>query len=126
MTAEPEVKLDLEIQETDADAERLDQLTVFLAGELNQLGVDWARPSAGSAPPGAKGDPIALGALVISVLPNLAPKLVEFLQAWVMRGENRKVKIKTPAGLEIEFTPEKKLAKDEYLTLVEKLVQTHS
>jgi hypothetical protein len=38
------------------------------------------------------------------------PKLVEFLQAWTLRGENRTVRIKTPGGLELEFTPEKKMS----------------
>ncbi len=53
----------------------------------------------------------------------MLPKLVEFLQAWSLRGESRKLTIKTPAGLEVEFTPERKLSEAELLALVDKLSQ---
>ena len=121
-----EIPIDLELEEADADTERLDELTIQLMRELQDLGVDSVeRQSEGPPPEGTKGDPVAFtwGALALAVVPTLLPKLVEFLQSWVMRGESRKVVIKTPEGMEIEFTPEKKLSKDEYLALVEKLTQ---
>jgi hypothetical protein len=59
-------------------------------------------------------------------VPAFLPKLVEFLQAWTLRGENRTVRIKTPAGLEVEFTPEKKMSEAEVLALVEKLAQAQA
>ncbi|MFB0533374.1 MAG: hypothetical protein ACETWR_00155 [Anaerolineae bacterium] len=59
-------------------------------------------------------------------MPAFLPKLVEFLQAWTLCGENRTVRIKTPAGLELEFTPEKKMSEAEVLALVEKLAQAQA
>jgi len=119
------VQLDLTVTEADADAERLDELTRYLLSDLRDLGAESVeRPSGGSAPEGAKGDPFTLGTLALVAVPSFLPKLVEFLQAWSLRGESRTVKIKTPAGLEVEFTPEKKLSEAELLALVEKLAQT--
>ena len=64
---------------------------------------------AGAAPRGSKGiDPISLGALAVSILPTAVPKLVEVLGGWLMRGENRKIKIKTQMGdrsVELEYSP---------------------
>ena len=84
----------------DADDEELNRLTLQLRKELRDLdGVEPVKPvEAGTVEAGAKGDPITLGALVVAVLPALVPKLVEFLQAWSTRGENRTVKIETKVG----------------------------
>jgi len=116
-----EIKLDLAITEADADAEILDELTHRLLRDLRDLGVESVeRPSGEAVPEGAKGDPVTIGALILAVMPVVLPKLVEFMQAWALRGENRTVKIKT-AGFEVEFTPEKRLSQAEFAALVEKL-----
>ena len=81
------------------------------------------RPSGGTVPKGAKGDSLTLGALTLVAVPAFLPKLVEFLQAWSLRGESRKVIIKTPAGLEVEFTPEKRMSEEELLALAQKLTK---
>lgn len=120
-----EIQLYLTITEAEADAESLDELTGRLRRDLRELGAESVeRPSGRAAPEGAKGDPITLGVLALATAPAFLPKLVEFLQAWTLRGENRTVRIKTPAGLEVEFTPEKKLSEAEVLALVKKLAQT--
>jgi hypothetical protein len=75
----------------------------------------------GKPQPGAKGDPLTIGAIMLVALPALLPNLVAFLQAWSLRGENRRVKIKTPAGVEVEFSPEKRLSQVELLDLVNEL-----
>jgi hypothetical protein len=72
---------------------------------------------------GSKGDAFTLGALLLVAAPAILPNLISFIQSWALRGENRKVKIKTPDGLEIEFTPEKKMSEAELLALVDKLVK---
>ncbi len=92
-----EVQIYLNVTEEDADPERLDELTGRLLRDLRELGA----------------------------VPVFLPKLVEFLQAWSLRGESqgRRIKIKTPAGLEVEFTPEKKLSQAELVALVENLAQ---
>ena len=122
-----EIPLYLTITEADADAERLDELAGRLLRDLRDLGAESVeRPSGEAVPEGAKGDAFTLGALTLAAVPAFLPKLVEFLQAWALRGENRTVRIKTPAGLEVEFTPEKKLSEAEVLALVEKLAQTQA
>lgn len=119
-----EIQLDLIISETGADAEQIDELTVYLMRDLRDLGLESVERIAGKAvPEGAKGDPFTLGALALVALPAILPKLVEFLQAWSLRGGSRQVKIKTPAGLEVEFTPEKTMSEADLLALIEKLKQ---
>ncbi|MFX1355504.1 MAG: hypothetical protein ACFFGP_16240 [Promethearchaeota archaeon] len=106
-----EIQLDLTITEADADPERLDELTGRLLRDLRDLGAESVERAPGeAAPEGAKGDPFTIGALVLGVMPVVLPKLIEFMQTWALRGENRTVKIKTAAGLDIEFTPDKKLS----------------
>ena len=125
--ASTEIQLHLTVTEEDADPERLDELTGRLLRDLRELGAESVeRPSGGVTPEGAKGDTFTLGALALVAVPAFLPRLVEFLQAWSLRGESqgRRVKIKTPAGLEVEFAPEKKLSQAELVALVEKLAQT--
>lgn len=120
--ASSKIEFELTITEAGADAETLDRLTGRLMGDLRELGVDSAeRPSDGTAPAGVKGDPFTLGALGIVAVRAIAPRLVGFLQAWALRGESREVKIKTPAGVEVEFTSKNKLTEEELVALVEKL-----
>ncbi len=117
-----EIQLDLRILEAGTDAEWVDELTTRLMRDLRDLGAESVERVAGRiVPEGAMGDPFTLGALALIAAPAFLPKLVEFLQAWSLRGESRKVKIKTPAGLEVEFTPDKKLSEDELVSLVGKL-----
>ena len=91
----------------DATAEELDRLTRQLLGELRELDevedVDLAKGEV--APVGAKvADPVTLGVLAIAVLPTFLPKLVEFVQAWAMRHQNRTIKFKGKVNSqEIEF-----------------------
>lgn len=119
--ASSEIQLDLTITEGDADAERLDELTSGLLRDLGDLGAESVeRPVDEATPEGAKGDPVTIGALILAVMPVALPRLVEFLQAWALRGENRTVKIKTES-FEVEFTPEKRLSHAELAALVEKL-----
>ena len=85
----------------DADDEELDRVTRQLRDELRDLaGVEPVKPVEGGAPPeGAKSaEAMTLGALAVTILPSVVPKLMEFLQAWSMRGENRTVKIETRIG----------------------------
>lgn len=115
----------LNIQAGDIDPDTLDQLTRGLRGELLELGVDSAElVSAGEAPEGAKtADPVTLGMLAVAVLPAFLPKLLEYLQSWSMRAENRRVRVKTQAGdrsVEVEYSPSA-LSQEEIAQLVRTL-----
>ena len=119
-----EIELQLTLAEAESDAERLDELTRRLMRDLEDLGVESVeRPPGDVAPEAAKGDPFTWGALTLALVPALLPKLVEFLRDWARRNEGRTVKIKTPIGLEVEFTPGEKFTETDLLALVEKLTQ---
>ena len=90
----------------DATQDELDDLTRQLLGELREMEVESAEMvSAGAAPAGSKvADPALLGAVAVAVLPAVLPKLVEFMQAWALRGQGRTVKFKGKVGgQEMEF-----------------------
>ncbi len=108
-----------------ADPEQVDRTTRQLRDEIRELDVESVELlPAGSVPDGAKGvEVFTLGGLALSVLPPLVPKLVEFLQSWALRGESRKIKIKTQVGdrsVEVEYSPQA-TSPAELQTLVESL-----
>lgn len=106
MNDQSTTKVDLQISVQDATAEELDEITRQLYDELRDLDVESVDlVSAGPAPEGTKTvDPITIGALAIAVLPTFMPKLVEFIQAWALRGQGRTIKFKGKvAGQAIEF-----------------------
>lgn len=122
---EDNVRLHLTIAESGADAERVDDLTQRLRRDLRDLGAESVeRPTGEPTAEGAKGAAaFTWGALTVGAAPTFVAKLVDCLQAWVLSGDERAVRIKTPAGLEVEFTPNKRLSEDELLALVEKLAR---
>jgi hypothetical protein len=94
----------------DADPEDIDRLTRSLREEIAQLDVESAELAASAMPPpGAKSaEALALGAIWVGLVPSLVPGLVEFLQAWALRGANRTVKVSARVGeraLEVEYAP---------------------
>ena len=85
----------LEVGSTDATNEERDQMARQLLSELSELDVESAELAKGEpAPEGAKGDPITVGSIAIAVFPAVLPKIVETIQAWLLRGSNRTVKFK--------------------------------
>jgi len=80
----------------DSDTQELDQLTRRLRTEIEEIDVESVHLVKGEVlPDGAKSvDPVTLGALAVVILPLVIPKLIDCLQAWLMRGENRTIKIK--------------------------------
>ena len=109
----------------DADDEELDRVTRQLREELGDLdGVEPVKPvEAGTVPEGAKsGEVLTLGALAVTILPSVIPKLIEFLQTWSMRGENRTVKIEASmGGQSVKVEIPKSMSPDELKGLVDML-----
>ena len=86
--------------------DELDAMARQLLDELRDTDVAAAElASAGASPAGTKSaEAITLGAVAVAVLPTFLPKLVEFVQAWSLRGQGRTVKFKGKvAGQDMEF-----------------------
>lgn len=111
----------------DVDPETLDRLTRQLLAEIQDLDVESAGLlKGGPAPEGAKGpELVTLGSMAVLVLPVVAPKLIELLQSWVTRAENRTVKIKAQVAdrsIEVEYSPAA-MSNDELKRLVDTISQ---
>ncbi|MBK8986825.1 MAG: hypothetical protein IPM39_12250 [Chloroflexi bacterium] len=117
------IELRLLLSAPEMDAEKRDNLARQLARDLNDWGLDSVKPIAyaGPLPEGAKGNSAMLQALGLTAVPSRLPSLVNFLHAWALRGQDLQLTIKTPGGLEVTFTPDKRLSPDELVALVQKL-----
>jgi len=99
MTDSPPLNLYVQVEMADADADELDQLTRQLLREIEETHVESAQLArSGNLPEGAKGEPITIGAILVTVLPAVLPKLVETVGAWAQRGNGRTVKYKGQIG----------------------------
>jgi hypothetical protein len=103
-----EQPLNLTISLEDAvDAEELDRLTRQVRDEIAELDVEEARLAPGTTrPPGAKGDPITLGSIIVSLASaGVFTGLIQVLKSWVLRRDGRTVKFKTKVeGQDLELT----------------------
>ena len=93
---------------SDALAEDVDALSRRLRTEIQELGVETvALQATHTSPSGTKSvEAVTIGALAVTVLPQLLPRLIEFLQAWSLRSKDRTVKIKATVGdrsVDIEY-----------------------
>ncbi len=90
----------------DGDDEELGKLARQLVRELSEQDVETVALARGGALPEGFKSPEALtiGAVAVAVLPAVLPKIVEFCQAWALRGQGRTVKFKGKVGgQDIEF-----------------------
>ena len=100
MTTKDVLNFELEISAEDTTEADLDKMTRNLFAELRETDVESVKlASSGSTPSGSKsGDPVTTGAIVLAVLPTFLPKIVDFVQAWALRGHGRTVKFKGEVG----------------------------
>src|SRR5215216_528541 len=99
-------ELNIEISASDATEDDIDRMTRQLLSELRETNVESAElAKGGDAPHGTKsGDPVAMGSIVLTVLPTILPTIVGMVQTWATRGQGRTVKFKGKVGREmIEF-----------------------
>lgn len=127
MSSTPDaVNLTLQLgSDTAIDPEHLDQLTRQLRDEIREVEVESVElVREGTAPEGAKvAEVVTLGAIAVSVLPAVLPKLIDVVRDWLMRGEKRKIKIKTTIGdrsVEVDYSPQT-ISQDELKDLVNTL-----
>lgn len=116
------INLRIDIYEDDADAERIDQLTLSLMNQLKDLDIESIEQAKKEQTPhGAKGDPVTIGAIVLGIASVTIPALLTLLQKWV--GEHRKVIVEAPNGVKAEFISTKRYSEEEIVTLITKLNQ---
>ena len=120
------VSLVVSVGDRTANDEEIDRLTRRLRQQLIELDVNLVEmASGGPVPAGAKAvDPVAVGTLVVTLLPAVVPKVLEFLHAWMLRDRGRTVKIRAASGdtsFDVEYTPGVTSEED-----LKKLLQTFS
>ena len=95
----------------DVDEEELAHVTRNLRDEIAELGVERVGLAPGTAlPPGAKGDPITIGSLVVTLASaGVFTGLIELLKSWALRREGRTVHFKAKVQdqeVELTYSPE--------------------
>jgi hypothetical protein len=82
----------------DADAQEVSELVQQLRRELLNSEADTIEPvHGGAAPPGAKGDPITLANLAVTIAPAAVGGLIRIVQAWVSRHDRASVTVESGA-----------------------------
>jgi len=80
----------------DADDESRNELTQSLRRELVELDVERVEAvHAGSAPPGAKGDPVTLATLAITLAPVAFKALIDVVQSWLSHRQDASVTLES-------------------------------
>jgi hypothetical protein len=108
---EETLRLVLEVgNDTDGDAEEVDRLTRRLRREILDREVESAElVTTGEIPAGARaGEVIAIGSLLVTVLPSVLPNLIDLLGGWLKRDTRRTIKIKLQRGetsVDVELDP---------------------
>jgi hypothetical protein len=91
----------------EADLDDLNRLTHTLRRNLDDMDTESVTLLHGQDYlPGAKGDALTVGGLLVSVLPTALPAVLEFLREWVLRNNNHMIRAKVQRGdqlAEIEY-----------------------
>jgi hypothetical protein len=120
-----EYAFDILLENDQASPRDLEKFTLALEKELERK-VGGLRPETA---PGHKAiDPLAFATLTVAVAPVVAGKFFEFLNTWIMRRENRHVRIKLQLGKDrsIEFEGSETLSKadvEEWIRTLEGALQ---
>jgi len=114
----PQQPLDLTVSLGDkVDDEELDQLTRQLRDEIAGMEVEKVALAPGEVvPQGAKGEPITIGSLIVSLAAaGVFTGLINLLKSWVHRRQGRTVTVKAKVHgqeLELSYVPERTSPKE--------------
>ncbi len=94
----------------DLEDHELDRVTRRLLDEIKELDVDFAQLSRDQTlPTGAKGDPVAIGEILVAFASaGVLKSLVDLLQSWLLRRGQRNISIKAKVGdnqVELQYSP---------------------
>ncbi len=94
----------------EVDDEELDRLTRQMRDEIDELDVEAVELAPGTElPPGAKGDPITIGSIVVALASaGVFTALIELLKSWALRREGRTITVKAKVGereVELSYSP---------------------
>lgn len=106
MREEHPTQIKLQVRTEDGDPDEIERLTHQLLMELRDEDVETVElVHEDSLPPGAKSaEAVTLGAIIMAILPNAAPRIINLLRSWVERGPGRRVNLKGEIrGMNIEF-----------------------
>jgi hypothetical protein len=109
------LNLNISLQD-EVDDEELDRFTRLLRDEIAELDVEDAQLAPGEQlPPGAKGDPITIGSIVVALASaGVFTALIDLVKGWAHRSEGRMVTIKAKVGEEeVELTYPEQLPPEE-------------
>ncbi|HXJ91895.1 MAG TPA: hypothetical protein VMT20_03330 [Terriglobia bacterium] len=88
-----------------ADAEDLERLSTRLREELRELDVESVETvDTGPAPPGAKGNALAIGSLALTLAPIVIPPLINLLQSWLNRHEHASLTLEDKNGEKLSIS----------------------
>lgn len=107
MSSDSDIRFEINITSRYEDSEKLDSITRLLRSEIRNLNVAETNPVLSKEISlGAKTtDPVIIGALIVTLIPSVLTKFLEFLHDWAMRKEIKviKIKIQTDADKSIEI-----------------------
>ena len=109
----------------DTSPQVLARLTRRLYQDIAKLGVDSVERAADEQPGEiVKGSPMDISTLLVTLSSaSVLVALIQLLQAWVLRAEGRKVKIRVEdKAIELEYSPTA-ASKDELMAFAEELQQ---
>ena len=112
----------------DVDAPNLEALTLQLRDEISTLDVERVElPRATDALSGAKGDPLTVGSIVVSLASaGVFTGLMELVKSWALRREGRSISIKAEIEgrkLEMTFSPAE-ASEQEMARFADKIMQS--
>jgi hypothetical protein len=95
----------LKLECADYDDSRIDAVTRDLARSLREEGVGAAMASQGNAAPGKKGDPVTIGAIVLTLIQTggVAVTLLQVLKAYLARKSTMRFELTRADGRKVSL-----------------------
>jgi len=112
MTQQDSLRLQLTC--VDLNDSSLQEITRQLAKSLNEQNIGKATLTEPATRAGAKGDPIAIGSIILALLGSggVAVSLIQVLKAYVERKRTLQFEFTTPEGKKVSFNAENLADKD--------------